>query len=40
MWLAAWLPSWLIAFPSVMVVALIARRFVGWLVSAPAQGAR
>ena len=40
LWVGAWLPSWLVAFPVVLVVAPIARRFVGLLVKAPAQGAR
>jgi hypothetical protein len=35
-WIGAWLPSWLIAFPVVLVVAPVARRFVGLLVKAPA----
>lgn len=28
LWLAAWLPSWLVAFPTVLIVAPIVRRFV------------
>lgn len=40
LWVSAWLPSWLIAFPVVLVVAPIARRFVGLLVKAPTQAAR
>lgn len=40
LWINAWLLSWLIAFPVVLVVAPIARRFVGLLVKAPAKGAR
>jgi len=40
LWVGAWLSSWLIAFPVVLVVAPIARRFVGMLVKAPAHGAR
>jgi hypothetical protein len=32
LWLGAWLPSWAIAFPVVLVVAPIARRFVNSLV--------
>ncbi len=39
-WVSAWLPSWLIAFPIVLVAAPIARRFVGLLVKAPVEGAR
>jgi len=37
LWVGAWLPSWLIAFPVVLVVAPIARRVVGSLVR-PAPG--
>ena len=40
LWINAWLLSWLIAFPVVLVVAPIARHFVGLLVKAPAPGAR
>ena len=40
LWIGAWVPSWLIAFPVVLVVAPIARRFVGMLVKAPAAPAR
>ncbi len=40
LWIAVWLPSWLIAFPTVLVVAPIARRFVGILVRVPTSGAR
>jgi len=40
LWVTPWLPSWLIAFPIVLVVASTARRFVGMLVKAPAQEAR
>lgn len=39
-WLNAWLPSWAIAFPVVLVVAPLARRAVGALVKAPSQGVR
>lgn len=35
LWLGAWLPSWFIAFPTVLVVAPLARRLVGMLVKAP-----
>ena len=38
LWINAWLLSWLIAFPVVLVVAPIARRFVGMLVKAPVPG--
>jgi hypothetical protein len=34
LWLGAWLLSWLIAFPTVLVVAPLARRVVGGLVRA------
>lgn len=36
LWLGAWLPSWFIAFPTVLVVAPFARRLVGRMVKAPA----
>ena len=39
-WVGAWLPSWLIAFPVVLVVAPIARRLVGALVKTPAPVSR
>ena len=39
-WMSARLPSWLIAFPVVLVVAPIARRLVGVLVKAPAPVSR
>jgi hypothetical protein len=32
LWIHAWLPSWLFAFPTVLVVAPLARRIVGKLV--------
>lgn len=32
LWLSAWLTSWAVAFPTVLVVAPIARRLVGLLV--------
>jgi len=32
LWIGGWLPSWLIAFPTVLVVAPVARRIVGRLV--------
>lgn len=35
LWISAWLPSWFIAFPTVLVVAPLARRLVGMLVKAP-----
>ena len=34
LWVGAWLPSWLIAFPIVLVVAPVARRIVGSMVRA------
>lgn len=34
MWLGAWLSSWAVAFPAVLVVAPLARRLVGRLVRA------
>lgn len=37
LWLGAWLPSWLVAFPTVLFVAPLARRLVGALVKSPAQ---
>ena len=40
MWMEAWLPSWLIAFPTVLVVAPLMRRLVGMLVTAPAAQVR
>ena len=39
LWVSAWLPSWLIAFPVVLVVAPVARRLVGLVVKAPAAAA-
>jgi hypothetical protein len=40
LWMDAWLPSWLIAFPVVLVVAPIARRLVGLVVKTPSASAR
>lgn len=40
LWVSAWLTSWVIAFPVVLVVAPVARRLVGLLVKTPAAGAR
>ena len=40
LWVSAWLPSWFIAFPVVLVVAPIARRLVGIAVKAPATTTR
>lgn len=34
LWIGAWLPSWAIAFPVVLVVAPVARRLVNNLVKA------
>lgn len=35
LWLGAWLPSWFVAFPTVLVVAPLARRLVGMFVKSP-----
>ncbi|MFZ3581787.1 DUF2798 domain-containing protein [Loktanella sp. DJP18] len=35
-WVEAWLSSWVIAYPSVLIVAPLARRIAGRLVAAPA----
>lgn len=40
LWMGAWLPSWLFAFPVVLVVAPLTRRLVGLLVKAPEGAAR
>lgn len=40
LWLGAWLPSWFVAFPTVLVVAPMARHLVGMLVKAPAAQVR
>ena len=40
LWFGAWLPSWLVAFPTVLVVAPLARRLVAMLVKAPAAQVR
>ena len=40
LWINAWLPSWVIAFPTVLVVAPLARRLVGMLVKQPAAQVR
>lgn len=34
-WMSAWLPSWCVAFPTVLVVAPIARKLVAALTTAP-----
>lgn len=34
-WALAWIKSWVVAFPSVLVVAPVARGIVGWLVASP-----
>lgn len=39
LWINAWLPSWLVAFPIVLVVAPVARRLVGLVVKASPAGA-
>ncbi|MEM8576499.1 MAG: DUF2798 domain-containing protein [Pseudomonadota bacterium] len=38
LWIAAWLPSWALAFPIVLFVAPLARRIVGLFV-VPDEGA-
>ena len=40
LWFDAWFPSWLVAFPTVLVVAPLARRLVAMLVKAPAAQVR
>lgn len=40
LWINAWLPSWIIAFPTVLIVAPMARRLVGMLIKAPAGNMR
>lgn len=40
LWLGAWLPSWFVAFPTVLAVAPLARRLVAMLVQAPAAQVR
>jgi len=40
LWIGAWLPSWLIAFPVVLVVAPIAPRLVGLVVKPAPAAAR
>lgn len=40
LWINAWLPSWIIAFPTVLIVAPMARRLVGMLVKSPAGNLR
>lgn len=37
LWLTAWLPSWAVAFPTVLVVAPIVHKIVGMLVKSPAK---
>jgi hypothetical protein len=32
LWIGAWLPSWFVAFPVVLVVAPLARRLVGLVI--------
>jgi hypothetical protein len=32
LWIGAWLPSWFVAFPVVLVVAPVARRLVGLVI--------
>lgn len=40
LWVNAWLPSWIIAFPTVLIMAPMARRLVGMLVKSPAENVR
>jgi hypothetical protein len=40
LWVSAWLPSWFIAFPVVLVVAPLARRLVGLVVKTPVAASR
>ena len=40
LWLGAWIPSWFIAFPTVLVAAPFARRLVGRLLKTPAAPVR
>jgi len=40
LWVGGWLLSWMIAFPVILVVAPITRKFVGMLVKVPAQRGR
>lgn len=35
-WMAAWLPAWAVAFPTILVVAPLVRRLVASLVRQPA----
>lgn len=36
LWIGAWLPSWFVAFPVVLLITPMARRLVGLLIKAPA----
>ncbi len=40
LWIGSWLPSWMIAFPIVLVAAPVTRRLVAFIVAAPAAGSR
>ena len=40
LWFLAWLPSWLVAFPTVLIVAPVTRRLVGLLVKPAAAQVR
>ncbi len=40
LWMGAWLPSWFVAFPVVLLVAPLARQLVNLLIAAPAPGSR
>lgn len=33
LWAGAWLASWMFAFPTVLMVAPLTRKLVGWLVA-------
>ncbi|MEM1130275.1 MAG: DUF2798 domain-containing protein [Pseudomonadota bacterium] len=35
LWLSAWLPSWIVAYPTLLVMAPVARRIVAALTDAP-----
>ena len=37
-WIGGWLPSWAIGFPTVLVVAPLARKVVGKLTAPPNKG--
>ncbi|MEX2517812.1 MAG: DUF2798 domain-containing protein [Paracoccaceae bacterium] len=39
LWLSAWLPAWSVAFPAILLVGPLVRRFVHGMVRAPADQA-